>query len=260
MRHFIVLFLTLLLFNNCGLFAQNISLNGQWQFKLAKSEKEAGKYSNFYTEDFKASNFNTIKVPSNWAMQGFEDPIYARPSASEGFYLHKFTVPKSWGDQRVLLHFGGVWSSAEVWLNGHRLGRHDSGFTGFAFDVTNELRLGEENLLAVRVRQATRENPFDDNDDWALAGIYRNVWLEPMPQALYIDKIIAKTTISSDLQQAHLNLQVMAVQWDDKKDYALKVLLTDKSGKVVADAERNKQASGRRLRAIRVRKQFLTWT
>ncbi|WP_303005575.1 sugar-binding domain-containing protein [Bacteroides congonensis] len=48
---------------------------------------------------------------------------------------------------RVLFHFGGVWSSAEVWLNGKFLGRHDSGYTSFAFDVSGKLKTGGANLF-----------------------------------------------------------------------------------------------------------------
>ena len=48
-----------------------------------------------------------------------------------------------------LLYTSGVWSSAEVWLNGNELGRHDCGYTSFAFDVTNKLKVDEPNKLAV---------------------------------------------------------------------------------------------------------------
>ena len=67
-----------------------------------------------------------------------------------------------------MLHFGGVWSSAEVWLNGKFLGRHDSGYTSFAFDVSGKLKTDGANLLAVRVRQITKEYKFDVFDDWTL--------------------------------------------------------------------------------------------
>ena len=63
-------------------------------------------------------------------------------AAGEGFYLHDFQVPDTFTGKRVLLHFDGVWSSAEVWLNAIPLGRHDSGFTSFAFDVTGILKPG----------------------------------------------------------------------------------------------------------------------
>ena len=46
-----------------------------------------------------------------------------------------------------------------------------------------------ENRLAVRVRQLTKDSAFDTNDDWPLGGMYRDVWLETMPAAAYIDRV-----------------------------------------------------------------------
>jgi beta-galactosidase len=148
-------------------------------------------------------------VPSNWALEGFEEPIYARTrQGGEGFYVLRFQAPANLTGKRVLLHFGGVWDSAEVWLNSAPLGRHDSGFTGFAYDVTANLKTGE-NRLAVRVRQSTKDSAFDTNDDWALGGIYRDVWLETMPAATYIDRVETSTTFDAQFRDADLNLRVL---------------------------------------------------
>ena len=155
-----------------------LSLNGTWQFALAATDAEADELATFYRPNYDAAAFKTIAVPSNWALKGFEPPHYGRftGDASQGFYIHSFMVPDTWRDKRVLLHFGGAWDSAEVWLNGKPLGRHDSGFTSFAFDVTPELNYGANNVLAVRVRQVTHDYLFDTNDDWSLGGIYRDVF------------------------------------------------------------------------------------
>lgn len=180
-----------------------ISLSGNdWRFMLAASPTEAERFSHFYQASFDARNFRPVTVPSNWAMQGFEEPMYDHSSESEGFYLRRFQAPASLADKRVLLHFDGVWDSAEVWLNGQLLGRHDSGFTGFAFDATPHLKLNAENSLAVRVRQQTKDSSFDENDDWALGGIYRDVWLEFMPSELYIDRVEAVTDLDEQFRDA----------------------------------------------------------
>ena len=136
--------------------AETVSLNGEWRLRLAATPAEADQLARFHEPGFDASAFRPIPVPANWTLHGFEAPLYGTPKeAGEGFYLHRFAAPAAAG-QRVLLHFGGVWASAEVWLNGRNLGRHDSGFTGFAFDVTKALK--PENTLAVRVRQITKDS------------------------------------------------------------------------------------------------------
>lgn len=52
---------------------------------------------------------------------------------------------------RVLLCFGGVDYKADVWFNGTYIGCDEGGETPFTFDITENLYLGNKNLLAVRV-------------------------------------------------------------------------------------------------------------
>ena len=194
----------------CAQTSQVISLNGTWDFAFAADEAAADRLGGFQQEGFQGGGFRPITVPSNWALLGFEEPIYSRARrGGDGFYALRFRAPDTMLGKRVLLHFGGVWASAEVWLNGAPLGRHDSGFTGFAYDVTANLKLGADNRLAVRVRQFTRDSVFDTNDDWALGGIYRDVWLEAMPSAAYIDRVETTTTFDAQFRDADLNLRVL---------------------------------------------------
>jgi len=190
--------------------SQLTSLNGTWDFALAPDAAAADRLAGFYQDGFPGAGFRPIRVPSNWALEGFEEPIYARArQGGDGFYVLRFQAPANLTGKRVLLHFGGVWDSAEVWLNSAPLGRHDSGFTGFAFDVTPNLKAGAENRLAVRVRQFTKDSAFDTNDDWAMGGIYRDVWLEAMPAATYIDRVETSTTFDAQFRDADLNLRVL---------------------------------------------------
>jgi beta-galactosidase len=200
---------------------------------LAANSAATERFTHFYKSDFDARDFRQIAVPSNWAMQGFEEPSYDRAAGAEGFYLRRFHAPSSLVDKRVLLHFEGVWDSAEVWLNGEALGRHDSGFTGFAFDVTSFLKLNAENTLAVRVRQQTKDSSFDENDDWALGGIYRDVWLEFMPRELYIDRIEAVTDLDDQFRDADLRLRLLITRRDenDKRLMEVRAILTAGDGR-----------------------------
>lgn len=245
---FISSFLSL---SSLGVLAQErINLSGTWQFAFAANQKEADRLERFYTSDFAKSKFKSTPVPSNWALLGYEEPVYRGfkdNQAGEGFYVREFTIPQDWKDKRILLHFGGVWSSAEVWLNGNELGRHDCGYTSFAFDVTNKLKADEPNKLAVRVRQITREYKFDVCDDWTWGGIYRDVTLEAMPAKRWIDDVVVQTTFDHLFQDANLDIRVMI---SDKhkntlpgnypspgEPYKLCFTLTDKEGKEVAQRQ-----------------------
>jgi beta-galactosidase len=210
---------------------QAISLNGTWDFAFGADAAAADRLAGFYEVNFQGAGFTPVPVPSNWSLLGFEEPIYSRPrQAGEGFYVRRFQAPQDLTGKRVLLHFGGVWASAEVWLNATPLGRHDSGFTGFAYDVTRTLKPGAENRLAVRVRQVTKDSSLDTNDDWSLPGIYRDVWLEAMPAAAFIDRVETSTVFDDQFRDADLNVRVL-VAGSQPGPYELRAILTGPDGK-----------------------------
>jgi beta-galactosidase len=220
-----------------------VLLNGTWQFAFAPDIATADRLADFYLSNYNTKQFVPIRVPSNWAMQGFEPPHYKpfREEASQGFYLDRFNVPATWQDKRVLLHFGGVWSSAEVWLNGKPLGRHDSGYTSFAYDATAALNVGGDNVLAVRVRQTTHDFRFDTNDDWAMGGIYRDVSLETMPKTRWIDRVDAQTVFDDQFRDADLKVRVMVedthTRRDEIKPYELLLTLLGIDGESIQSAK-----------------------
>ena len=196
----------------------NLSLDGEWRFALAADDSAAQSMNGFQTEGFDSKTFRPIPVPSNWVMHGFEEPHYVNGTKSEGFYLHSFPVPAELKGKRTLLRFGGVWQSAEVWLNGVLLGRHDSGFTGFAFNATDALKPGETNRLAVRVRQQTPLFKLDANDDWALPGIYRGVWLEISPKEWNLESVEVVTDLDENFRDATLKVRAFVMR-NEKGDY-----------------------------------------
>jgi beta-galactosidase len=221
-------------------------LNGTWSFAMAPTEAAADAMAGFWKPGYDLSAFKPTPVPSNWAVQGFEEPHYkpfGNVEASQGFYLTHFTPPADFDGKRVLLHFGGVWSSAEVWLNGKPLGRHDSGFTSFAYDVTSVLKPGADNVLAVRVRQVQHDYLFDTNDDWAMGGIYRDVSLEAMPKERWLDRVDVSTDFDSQYKDADLKVRVMVGDLHKPlaagnlpgggDPYDLRLTLLDKDGKAV---------------------------
>lgn len=245
----IFLLLLLLIANStfCVYAQNNINLNGTWRFALAQTDKEAEGLSEFYVPGFKSNKLQSVPVPSNWEILGFEEPVYRGypdDKGSEGFYLREFEIPADWNKKRVLLHFGGVWSSAEVWLNGTHLGQHNSGYTSFAFDVSRALKKKGTNVLAVRVRQVSREYKFDTFDDWTLAGIYRDVTLEAMPSNRWLDQVTTQTVFDKNYDDADLKVRVMVNDRNKQtipgnyptpgEPYHLRLTLSDKEGNSVA--------------------------
>lgn len=229
----------------------SVTLSGNdWQFYYAKTSVVGDSLmaAGFGRMDYQAKGFQQIPVPSNWAILGYEEPVYrgyakAGDQASEGFYIKKFTLPKTFRGKRMVLHFGGVWNSAEVWLNGQRLGLHESGYTSFSFLVTGHIKADSINTLAVRVRQVYPGYKTDTYDDWTLGGIYRDVTLEAMPRKQWIEKVTAVTRFDKDYQDADIDIRTIIANTEKNTlpgnyqspgtDYQLAISLTDTEGKTV---------------------------
>lgn len=131
------------------------------------------------------------------------------------WYQKRFTAPRSLTGQRCMLRFGAVNYRARVHLNGTCLGSHETGYTPFEFDITDTLRIGEENLLCVRVEnqlsadtvpqgnlQARRETgqitgqyPNTGFDFYPYAGIHRPVCLYTTDPDASLDRIRIDTDL-----------------------------------------------------------------
>src|SRR5262249_39158456 len=70
------------------------------------------------------------------------------------------------------LDFGGVYRDAVVFVNGRFVAEHPSGYTGFRLDVTEHVKFGETNNVAVFVDPRWFEGWWYEG-----AGIYRHVQL-----------------------------------------------------------------------------------
>ena len=148
-----------------------IVLNGTWRFT---PDPPRG----FERPGFDDSGWPEISVPSHWAMQGFE----AR--TGKGAYRRHVAIPPTWKGRRIRIAFDGVYSGAEVWWNGRRVGSHVGGATPFQLDVTDAARAGADNVVSVLVSE---QSPASDMDhmsmyaDFPLAGIFRQTRVFSVP-------------------------------------------------------------------------------
>ena len=168
---------------------QTISLNGDWHYIVDIQEEgyydyrmkpmrwgffmnaKPQKPEDLIEYDFDASP--TMKVPGDWNTQ---DP---RLFFYEGtvWFERSFHYTKTPG-RRVLLYFGGVNYDSHIYVNGKKAGHHTGGFTAFNFDVTDELKDGE-NFVVVKVDNKRHADavPTQIFDWWNYSGITRDVLL-----------------------------------------------------------------------------------
>jgi beta-galactosidase len=197
------------------------SLAGTWKFHLATSPFEAP--DGFETADFDKSQWSDIPVPSMWQLQGFGKgpvytnvafPIFVDPPHAPfddnecGSYVTSFTVPQRLEDDQLRLRFEGVDSAYHVWVNGTQVGYHQGSRNPAEFDITEHVKLGAENTLAVRVYQYCDGTYIEDQDQWRMSGIFRDVFLLGFPKARHFQDFSVQTTFDDKYENAKLEVQV----------------------------------------------------
>jgi hypothetical protein len=157
-----------------GTMNAEISLDGEWEFLYAADGSPIG-----------PAEVRPIQVPGPWQAQ-FPD---LRTRAGIGIYRRQVDIPAGWRVGRIVLRFGAVFHVTRVWVNAVPVGSHEGGFLPFAFDVTEQLVEGP-NEITVRVESPT-DNPhaFPDapfaeipfgKQSWygPLSGIWQSVSLQ----------------------------------------------------------------------------------
>jgi beta-galactosidase len=227
-------------------------LAGDWKFFWVKNPDE--RPLAFHQEGFSDADWGTIAVPSNWERQGFGQPIYtniiypfeknppliAGPNGNPvGSYRRTFRVPEQWlqANRKIQLHFDGVESAFYVWVNGKEVGYSQGSRTPAEFDITNELRDGE-NLLAVQVFRWSDGSYLEDQDFWRLSGIYRDIYLEALPEFRVHDFEVT-TTLDESLVDGKLAIDVaLKNSRDDEAAGTLEARLFNSSGAIVAEKKK----------------------
>ena len=127
-----------------------MELNGTWRAMPADDElRRTG--IGFDVDD---SSWDEMTVPSHWRTH----PSFA---ASDGPLLHRrrFEHARPADGERLWVTFDGIFSQADVWLDGAYLGDPEGYFVPHAYDVTSLMRLGTEHVLAVEVTSSNQALP-----------------------------------------------------------------------------------------------------
>ncbi|MGB4400331.1 MAG: glycoside hydrolase family 2 TIM barrel-domain containing protein [Daejeonella sp.] len=142
------------------------------------------------TDGRNSGKWAKIAVPSNWETQGFGNYTYGSEGADRnevGMYRHTFTIPANWRSKEIFIVFDGSMTDTEVKINGQLAGPvHQGGFYRFRHAITPLLKIGESNLLEVKVSKISANQKVNDAergaDYWTFGGIFRPVFLEAQPK------------------------------------------------------------------------------
>jgi beta-galactosidase len=212
------------------------TLNGSWKFNWVDWPQK--RPVNFYQTDYDVSRWKSIKVPSNWQIEGYGTPAYSNfnyifkkdfprimsaPPVSfttyqernaVGSYRRNFTLPAGWEKRQVFLTFDGVDAGFFLWINGKKVGYSVNSRNAAEFDVSKYLHRGE-NMIAVEVYRFTTGSYLEDQDMFKLSGIFRNVTLWSAPEE-HIRDFNIKTTFDKEWQNADLSVKTIIRNYADR--------------------------------------------
>ncbi len=166
-----------------------VNLNGLWDYAILEKGTEPLSYQGQIL----------VPYPVESLLSGVQKPLLPNQMLC---YRRTFLDPRSGAGLaapsgvQVLLHFGAVDDSCEVFINDTHIGVHHGGYLPFSFDITRELKAGE-NKLAVwvcdptdRGLQQRGKQVLQPKGIWytPISGIWQTVWLEIVPET-YIESL-----------------------------------------------------------------------
>lgn len=155
----------LLLLCSTALYAgrKEILLNDNWMFRFSHQvQDQVGR---------------RVDLPHTWNAQDAlaGNPAYMR---AIGNYEKKLYVSEAWKGKRLFLRFDGANSITNLFVNAKHIGEHRGGYGAFIFEITDNVKYGEDNSIWVRVNNAEQLEVMPLVGDFTFyGGIYRDVHL-----------------------------------------------------------------------------------
>lgn len=179
---------------------QWLNLNGLWDYAItAKDAAVPEKYDGKIL----------VPYPVESALSGVMKRVDEK---SRLWYRRVFETPQKWNGQRVLLHFGAVDWQTTAWVNGREVGRHQGGYDGFDFDITDALKPAGAQEIVVGVwdpssagTQPRGKQVLKPESIWytPTTGIWQTVWVEPVPKAY-----ISGVKVTPDVDKGEVEVSI----------------------------------------------------
>lgn len=185
------------------------NLNGVWQFEFDDENK--GMQLGWHKNPSALGRKVNVPFAYQTELSGINDPSFH----DWIWYSRQFTVPASWENKQVILHFGAVDYRTWVYVNGELVGFHEGGHVAFSFEVTDYLNWANE-TVTLRVEDPStdetipRGKQFWQEESEAIwytrtTGIWQTVWLEAL-HPTHLSNI--RFTPDIDLGDVHVEFEV----------------------------------------------------
>ncbi|MFT3784314.1 MAG: beta-galactosidase GalA [Nibricoccus sp.] len=191
---------------------ERLLMDSGWKFHLGndwgigQSLSKAGTGYGPANVSYSDASWREVNLPHDWAIElpfdqkadvshGYKALGEAFPENSVSWYRRTFNLAKADAARRIWIEFDGVYRDCTVFVNGWFVGRHESGYSSFRYDVTDVANFGGKNVVSVRVDATQNEGWFYEG-----AGIYRHVWLvKTAPVAIAPDGIFVQSSFRNNV-------------------------------------------------------------
>lgn len=212
---FLFIFYTIqLIADNSGIGRTN-NFNSDWKFQL-------GEVPGFMSPNFNDKSWRILELPHDWSIEGDFDQ--SNPAGESGGYLpngigcyrKSFKLPESLKGKRISIRFDGVYMNSTVYINGIYLGNRPYGFSTFEYDLTPQLKYGnDENIIAVKV-----DHSLQPSCRWYTgSGINRSVFLLVKPQQHFKSNGIFFNTseISGNMAKMKIDFDIVSHNYPESQ-------------------------------------------
>ncbi len=220
------------------------SLNGHWSVKRFEDVNEIP--DSALTTD--VEQWTTIPVPGNWTLSDLGDlphytnvqmPWKGRPpslpdTVATVVYRRSFSIEEQWQSRRTILHVGGAESVHMVYLNGSFVGYGTDSRLPSEYDISSFVAKGE-NQLAIVVCRYSAQSHVEDQDQWWMAGLHREVFLRSDAH-IGIRDVVVEATAPKGKAHLHVKTQV-AVPFASvlSKGYVVQIHLESLNGQRIGE-------------------------
>ncbi len=175
-----------------------LNLNGPWKFHFVTDPKLRPKtFQNVHYDD---SDWETIPVPANWEVEGYDYPIYLDerypfdtkwPAAPKdynpvGTYRKEMELTRDFLLEDLILHFAGTKSAMYLYVNGKYVGYSQGSKTPAEFNITNFVQEGK-NVIALQLFRWSDASYLESQDMLRMSGIERDVYVYTRPKVFISD-------------------------------------------------------------------------
>lgn len=218
-----------------------LNFNTNWAYRL-------GNVSDGERVGLDDADWVAVTIPHTLAME--KKHLGSRNYKGIGWYRRYFILEPKFKGREINIDFAGVMIDCDVFLNGDKIATHHGGYIGFSVDITDKVRFGQNNLLAVRVSNLDDADtppgkPETQLDFHYFGGIYGDVALRIQDRLRITDAIQADEVagggvfvtypmVSSERALVHVKTEI-ANDRLTRAMFTLKTTLLDTAGRSVAE-------------------------